>query len=221
MDMEDDGQYGLLDTNDLLGSSDLLPDGTRVFSSTYTYSRMFWKLGAATLFVVLVCFIGVIGTHVSTPPGTIFLILFFLFLVFGLSLMFWTHKMDEQTYLSQATSGTWHRGIIVFQNGTVVYRTKTLMEDKEITFEASEIEEIGLTNSYSLGKQLRTCGGNGEPDCQYLHFSILPRGSALSSGRSTLQNYYIDCSEIREKGSIVVEYIKEVQLRTSPSLMSY
>ena len=216
--MENDGQYGLLDSNDLLSGGDLLPDGTRVFSSVYNYSRMFWKLLITTIFVVSICFFGVVGCDVSTPAGTTFLILFFLLLTFGLSLMYWAHKVDLQNYQSKSSAGAWHMGIIVFQTGTVVYRTKTFREDKEITFEASEIEEVKLTSSYSLSNQIRTCGGKGKPDCQYIHFSILPRGS---SSAQSFKNHYIDCSELKESGQAVVEYIKEVQLRASPRIASY
>ena len=217
----DDGQYGLLD-NDLISESrDLLPDGTRIFAATYTYSRLFWKLGLTLLLVVLGCFIGVVGCHVSTPMGVIFLILFFVSLLLGLALMYWTHTTDLQKYQSLSSAGAWMLGIVVFQNGTVVYRTKTLFDAKEVTFEASEIEDVQVTHSYSFGRQLRTCGGGGEPDCQYIHFSILPRGRSIASSARSTQNYYIDCTGLRESGDSVVAYIKEVQLRTSPSLVSY
>ena len=222
-DPDTDNNYGLLDSADLLSGGDLLPDGTRIFASNYNYSRTFWKLSFATLLAEICCFIGVISCHVSTTPGTIFLVLFFLFLLLGLSLMYWTHTTDLRNYCNLSTAGAWHEGIVVFQNGTVVYRTKSLFEDTEITFEGSEIEEVQLTHTYSMGKQCRTCGGKGEPDCCFLHFAIAPlrgMGGSQATG-SRLRNHYIDCSEIKESGQTVVDYIKDIQLRSSPSLVSY
>ena len=77
--MDNSDNYGLIDSNDLLSSGELLPDGTRIFASHYTYTRLFWKLGFTTLGVVFLCFIGVVGCHVSTPAGSVFLCLFFVF----------------------------------------------------------------------------------------------------------------------------------------------
>ena len=216
--MANSDNYGLIDSNDLLSSGELLPDGTRIFASHYTYTRLFWKLGFTTLGVVFLCFIGVVGCHVSTPAGSVFLCLFFVFLLVGLCLMYWTHTQDLQKYNSLSSAGAWMEGIVVFQNGTVVYRTKSLFENTEVTMDMAEIEDVQLTHSYSLWRQLSTCGGKGEPDRQFVHFTIAPR---RSMGTNSLSNRYIDCSEIKEDGDVIVAYIKEIQLKTSPSLISY
>ena len=216
-ELDNSRNYGFLDGN-LMAQGELLPDGTRVFASTYSYSRQFWKIALVTLFVTFGNFIGVLGCHVSTTGGTVFLVLFFLVLFFGLSLMYWMHATDLIKYNSLSSAGAWHQGIVVFSNGTVVYRAKSFWEDTEVTFEGTEIEDVQLTHSYSLWKQLS--GGSGEPDRCFVHFIITPRRS-MGLGTNSVHNRYVDCADIRESGKVVVDYIKEVQLKTSPSLVSY
>lgn len=186
----------LLDGEHVLGSRDLLPTNTQIFSSTVHYSGTYYGSQVGVLVAFIAFMVASSATHGDTHIA--FLAVAVATLVLGVAAGFCLRMRTRLAYLRALSAGEWHEGIIVFPTGDVVVRFHTVLYNVDQTIEAAYL---------SRAEVHRTCTWRCQPYNQLrLHFlGIDAKPVTLTIGETYL----------RDSATTVAEYINDAKSRST------
>ena len=198
----------------------LLPDGTRVFEHRYTADRTTWFLGLGVTSAAVLLFLLACAEDFSGPAGTTFVLLWACASLFGGGVCLFLYRRGHAAYQLKVSSGAYNLGVVVFPDGSIVFRSpRVFSPDIEQTYSAESVEEVKVVRSRSMRSQIMAVcccdDASREPDMEFLHLIVVERGSRVPVNR------YIDCGLINSSAADVAACLKETHLRSSAPSVSY